>query len=96
MNIIILIKILIIITIACGLAVWYFTYLWKETNKIFDKLDKVKTLAKKAFTIKELNMAWYKLQEVRKECWNQYQLADIKEIKAIIETKYEMLCQNKK
>ena len=88
-----ILKLIAVLVLACGLLVWYFTYLWKSSGKLFEKIDAVRELAKKAFTKEELQYAWDELVKVNKECWNTYQSSEIREISAIIETKYEMLCK---
>lgn len=70
-------------------------YLYKDAEKINTEIEAVKKLAKDAKTLDEVVTAYDQLLIVGKKCWHRNDIAKLNVILAILQTKHEIICQEK-
>lgn len=86
-----------LVIIACILLLFFvaviksLTYMINTGEKVFDELRVIKQKALDAKTKSQLQAAWEELIEVNKKCWHKSHNQRVVEIKAIIETKFDMI-----
>lgn len=65
------------------------TFYWiaKNSDRVREKLNTVKSLAESATTLEDCQKAWKLLKEVNSQIWHRYDTALVREIAAVLKTK---------
>lgn len=85
------IKMILVITLFFGFVAWSMYWIFKTTRSIYHDINDIKKRAKATTSKKELEDLYEELKLVSKRSFHKEISSEIREVKVLLETKYEYL-----